>query len=391
VHSVATFLVYDFQTAYNPLPFICSGRSFYYMEVQLEEEDDHVRPFEFLTSAESLHPFLEKALHDDSQVDPSSKRVLHVGCGNSTVGEYLIRTFRVQSVLNIDRDKELLDQLKRRWQRQCAFSDPCPRPPCGDTMAFQCVDFCIEQVDAEDGGFDLVVDKSTLDCTLCSDRSSAALLVEMYRLLGPNGVYLVVSFHSKELMLPLLRDLPGADWRVDHFVMLRQMEDLNLTPQNIRTDHVYQPMDTILQSTEETCQPSPVWSTGTFKPDEQYRKALNVFLCRKQSSNQLALPSSRLDPEAIYEHVYRITDAWYQIHDPILTPRRRSQIEQDFAGRQHVPLSEAYRILFTPEEREQLDYEFFLEDWGAFHQSHPDLPNDTLSLLTAFEFIEEMQ
>ncbi len=360
--------------------------------MQGEDEDDHVRPFEFLTSAESLHPFLEKALHGDAQ-EPSSKRVLHVGCGNSTVGEYLIRTFRVQTVLNIDRDKELLNQLRRRWERQCATSDPSSGPRCDDNMAFQCVDFCKEQVDAENGSFDLVVDKSTLDCTLCSDRSSAALLVEMYRLLGPNGVYLVVSFHNKELMLPLLRDLPGADWRVDHFVMLRQMEDLCPAAQNMSTDHFHQPMDSIPShpSSEETCQPSPVWSTGTFQPDEQYHKSVNVFLCRKQSSNHQMLPSSRLDPEAIYEHIHRITDAWYQVHDPILTPQRRSQIEHDFAGRQHVSLSEAYKILFTPEEREQLDYELFLEDWEAFQQSHPGLPNHILSLTTAFDFIEEMQ
>ncbi|GAX10036.1 hypothetical protein FisN_25Lh115 [Fistulifera solaris] len=260
-------------------------------------------------------------------------------------------------------------------------------------MTFQCVDFCIEQVNAEDGSFDLVVDKSTLDCTLCADRSSAALLVEMYRLLGPNGVYLVVSFHNKELMLPLLRDLPGADWCVDHFVMFRQMEDLSPNAQNISTDHFHQPVDTIPSPpcAEETCQPSPVWSTGTFQPDEQYRKSVNVFLCRKQSSNHLALPSNRLDPEAIYEHILRITDVWYQIHDPILTPQRRSQIEQDFAGRQYVSLPEAYRILFTPEEREQLNYELFLEDWEAFQQSHQGLPNNTLSLFSAFEFIEEMQ
>ena len=354
-----------------------------------KDEKDVVHPFEFLTSAESLHPFLEKALHceDDSQT-PSSKRVLHVGCGNSTVGEYLIRTFGVvQSVLNIDRDHELLNQLRRRWQRQQTDAESGPRP---DGMEFQCVDFCVNQVDSADASFDLVVDKSTLDCTLCSDRSTAALLVEMYRLLGPNGVYLVISFHNKELILPMLRDLPGVDWQLEHFVMLRHLEDLSSTQHSKSTDHHYQPpppgdLSIDPNCAEETCQPSPVWSSGSFQPDEQYRTTVNVFLCHKSSN------STRLDPEAIYEHIHRISDAWYRVHDPILTPHRRSQIEHYFQGRQSVPLPEAYTILFTQEEREQLDYDLFLEDWYAFHQSHSHLPNDSLSLDTAFEFIDEMQ
>lgn len=356
-------------------------------EAHREEKDDNVSPFEFLTSAESLHPFLENALQRDSQA-PSSKRVLHVGCGNSMVGEYLIRSFGVQSVLNIDRDNVLLDQLKRRWQRQRTTSDPRLGPR-NEGMAFQCVDFCTEQVDSADGSFDLVVDKSTLDCTLCSDRSTAALLAEMYRLLGTNGVYLVISFHNKELILPMLRDLPDADWQVEHFVMLRHTEDLGSTIKN-DTSIDHQPIDSSSPNhpcTEETCQASPVWSSGAFQPDEQYRKTVNVFLCHKNS----IVNASRLDPEAIYEHIHRITDTWYRIHDPILTPQRRSQIELDFHGRNSVSLSEAYHILFTPEEREQLDYDLFLEDWNAFHQSHSHLPSSTLSLETALEFVEEMQ
>lgn len=346
-------------------------------------------PFEFLTSAESLHPFFQKALQSDSQL-PSSKRVLHVGCGNSTVGEYLIRTFGVQVVLNIDRDSELLDQLKRRWHRQNASSESSGLP--NDDMAFQCIDFCKEHVDSPDGSFDLVVDKSTLDCTLCSDRSTAALLVEMYRLLGPNGVYLVISFHNKDLIMPMLNELPGADWQVEHFVMRRHLEDLSTTKQHPSVEH-HRAIDSLASDSdpcsEETCQPTPVWSSGTFQPDEQYRKTVNVFLCQKNSYE--VLNSSRLEPEAIYEHIHRITDAWYRIHDPILTPQRRSQIEHDFHGRQNVNLSDAYHILFTNEEREQLDYDLFLEDWNAFHESHPHLPHDTLSLETALEFLEEMQ
>lgn len=116
---------------------------------------------------------------------------------------------------------------------------------------------------------------------------------------------------------------------------------------------------------------------------------MNVFLCHKNSSQ--GLPSKHLDPLAIDEHIHRITDAWYRIHDPFLTPQRRSQIEHDFHGRQHVTLSEAYLIMFTLEEREQLDYELFLEDWYAFHENHQHLSKETLSFEAALQFLEEMQ
>ena len=93
-------------------------------------------------------------------------------------------------------------------------------------MEFLTLDFTKESLPEHyNNSFDLVLDKSTLDCTLCSDIATASLLLEVYRTLKEDGgVYIVVSFHELDLLLPLLRDLPGALWDVECTTMERQVE-----------------------------------------------------------------------------------------------------------------------------------------------------------------------
>jgi hypothetical protein len=95
-------------------------------------------------------------------------------------------------------------------------------------MEFFTLDFTRQSLpDPYIDSFDLVLDKSTLDCTLCSDSATASLLLEVYRTLKTNGgVYIVISFHEMELLLPLLQDLPGARWTVEHTTMDRQIEKI---------------------------------------------------------------------------------------------------------------------------------------------------------------------
>ena len=53
----------------------------------------------------------------------------------------------------------------------------------------------------EDGSFDLILDKGTLDCILCGDNSTINIekvVNEIYRVLSNNGVYICVTYGLPE-------------------------------------------------------------------------------------------------------------------------------------------------------------------------------------------------
>lgn len=358
-----------------------------------------VRPFEWLTSAESLHAKLQQALvpHEGSpskqKNDDQDTRVLHVGCGSSVLGEYMVTNFNnvVQEVVNVDSDPEIIHSMQKRWTerrgRSRDFLEPTNNDD-DDKMKFVVADLCQESIpDESDGSFDVVVDKSTLDCLLCSDRGASSLISEVHRLLDPqNGVYLLVSFHHMDLLKPLLEDCPGTDWTLSHSVMYRNVEALvgvknndGTAPQSITNlEHVPLP-----ETIEDKLSP---WAPGRFQPNEVYHRTVNVIICRKQGNQSIVIP---LDHLAVYDHVNRCSDQWYQQQNPILTTKRAQQIRKAFPS--PLSLSESYRFLFTEEEREHLTYEAFLEDWTIFSERHPDLAKDEISSEAALCFLSEMQ
>ena len=86
------------------------------------------------------------------------------------------------------------------------------------------------------GYFDLVLDKSTLDCLLCAEMDVVArFLHKVYQALGvpastdndpvdapPSSwgeIYALVMFHLAKSVERLLTHLPGTDWHVEHEVI----------------------------------------------------------------------------------------------------------------------------------------------------------------------------
>ena len=73
----------------------------------------------------------------------------------------------------------------------------------------------VREMRFEDGSFDLVIDKSVLDCLLCyaeSHENTHRMLEEVRRVLCPTGLYLVVSLHSVK---DVLTHVQALDWRVN--------------------------------------------------------------------------------------------------------------------------------------------------------------------------------
>jgi SAM-dependent methyltransferase len=319
------------------------------------------------------------------------KRVLHIGCGSSILGEYLLqeRKFCIKEVVNADKDGDTLDMMRQRWDSQRQEHD-VDSDHTLDSLEFLQVDFCAEPIAYPDHYFDLVVDKGTLDCTLCSgDQATASLLGEIHRLLKPGGVYLLISFHHIDLLRPVLEDCPGADWDVTHSVMMRQVEDLISSTGKAAADYATQ---------EDVLSPasSAAWSSGCPEAGEMYRRTVNVLLCRRrQSDDNKAATSSALDIQAVCQHINKTHDQWFQRTHPMLTGKRKEELQQVFqqsaAADQLLDLPQSFQALFTDAEREHLTYEYFLEDWHAFGEKHTELPVDRMSYETAACFLDEMQ
>jgi hypothetical protein len=292
------------------------------------QNDDTIRPFEWLTSPSSLQQVL-------STIPDGNKQALHIGSGSSTVGEFLVEELSYERVLDVDKDEETLQGMKQRWCDKCAKTGM-------DSSRLQhvIVDFTTSTIEsAEDASFSLVLDKSTLDCTLCSDHATAALLVEVYRCLAVGGFYVLISFHEKDMLLPLLRDLPGAEWEITCQTMARQVEKLEG-----------------LGSTDNM-------STNSFiaNANSHLHPPLNVLLARKVGRQG---EHHGLSVDDVREHVHRVNDVWFQQTHPLVTRPRQQALQASFL--EPLPLEQAYQHLFTEAEREHLTYDLFLEDWEVF-------------------------
>lgn len=319
----------------------------------VEIDDTKIRPFEWLTSSDSVQPLIESL-----KLSGEKKKCLHVGCGSSTLGEVLVDSLDFDFVLNIDKDPEILERMEQRWANNNKNDD---------RNVYQCVDFMDHATILKESPFPLILDKSTLDCTLCSTDATTGLLSLVYHNLQEGGYYVIISFHSLQLLLPLLSELPGTNWTVTHQTMTRHVEDLKFSGSSSKSSQAAQVPDTFLST-----------------------KTVNIVICHKQQHRTL-------DWDKVQNHIEEINNTWYQTLNPLLSDERRLQLEQAFGfeGSDSTTttkdLPEAYQILFTQGERENLLYDHFLEDWEAYCETHSIDSPDKMSLDTALDFLQEMQ
>jgi len=348
----------------------------------------------------------------------ASRRALHIGCGTSTLGECLTRLGYAE-VVNADVDMEALAAMENRWHQRCADKDTAENDSGCGIMKWQHFDFSkIGGDDAscsaafESGSFDLVVDKSTLDCALCADDGAAGLIVSAYNALKcAGGIYFVVSFHHVDFVLPLLRDCPGADWSVEHTVVERKVDiPEHLVGRIAASTCVDGPV--LLNDTTTQIKQGSAWSSGSFQPDSEYRKSCNVFICRKggrrRSSEMSTGDDGLVHFDAVRDHLHKTSDEWFKKSNPMVTHTRESDLRTAFtehlasldtrrngpAG-DSLPLKICYDILFTEAEREHLTYDYFLEDWDVFKEKYgadsDGISADRMDLTTALLFLKEMQ
>lgn len=424
-------------------------------------------PFEWLTNFQSLrHLVLPSYIIEGVSSPPlgsaSHKRslklnALHVGCGTSTVGESLLclrekdvhgNQLQYGHVVNVDIDKDALDVMQHRWRQRELRTQKLGDITLGVIdwryLDFKSEESCRLALDPlyhnfmqsspchsknELGGyFDLVLDKSTLDCLLCSETDVVSVfLCEVYRALRiptleseysldleckhtSGGVYVLVTFHPLEFIQQLLSELPGAHWDIEYEVIKRKADIVN-TIDALEVDEVV-PGKNHLEFDPETYLPpvSSAWISGSFCPDEHYRKTITVFTCRRRINpkKEEAKQTYTLDRQLVREHIEATCDKWYQTTSPMVTNEREAILREDFEKaylsqqqadskvREEVALDlkTCYELMFTKEEKQVLPYDYFIEDWEAFCQNRrrgEDFPRDGMTIKTVIDFLKEMQ
>jgi hypothetical protein len=382
---------------------------------------------------------------------------LHVGCGTSTVGESLsllhervvkdaskclsetklMYKMHYGHVVNVDIDTDALQSMQSRWaqlqrrnshnkingEMDWGFIDFTKESTCRDAL-----DVFYRTSNVVDGGyFDLVLDKSTFDCLLCAESDAVTgLLCEVYRALRiPSkitndvdsdeliwgGVYILITFHPVEFVRDMLTQLPNAEWVVEHEVITREVENVGDTSAedfvcNTNIEEIITRYDKAANcivstgvktksiSTDEINQgKTSAWSSGKFCPDENYKRSISVFACRRICTTA---PNCILDRDAVRKHVEQCCNEWFKTTNPMVTVERENEISLAFASASTdnsgaIDLRQCYDILFTDSEKEHLTYEYFLEDWDAYCEMHCITAQTCMTLKVALDFLTEMQ
>ena len=428
-------------------------------------------PFEWLTNFQSLrHLVLPSYIVGDVSSPPPSSigsashkhalklNALHVGCGTSTVGESLLclrekdvygNQLQYGHVVNVDIDKDALGVMQHRWRQRELQTQQLDDITLG-VMDWRYLDFKSEEScrlaldplyrsllqslpnnsNNELGGyFDLVLDKSTLDCLLCSETDVVSVfLCEVYRALriptsrsessldadykhSSGGVYVLVTFHPLEFIQQLLAELPGAHLEIEYEVIKRKADIVN-TIDALEVDEVVSGKNQSEFDPDTYLPPaSSAWISGSFSPDENYRKTITVFTCRRllnpkqEESNQ----TYTLDRQLVREHIESTCDKWYQTTSPMVTNEREATLRLDFQNAILSPqraesslkeeevtldLKTCYELMFTEEEKQVLPFDYFIEDWEAYCQNlriGEDFPRQGMTINTAIDFLKEMQ
>ena len=147
-----------------------------------------------------LLPYLKKGQADFEILIP--------GCGNSSLGQQLYDEGYV-NITNIDISSVVIAQMHDKYIDK-------------SEMEYQKMDARNMQI--PDNCFDLIVDKALFDAQLCSiDNISSvnSLLKEMYRVLKPGGVYIIVSHAEPSRRLSYLTR-GGFRWSVEYIAVTKQ-------------------------------------------------------------------------------------------------------------------------------------------------------------------------
>ena len=155
-------------------------------------------PFDWLQTLPSLQTILFKYINKNDNI-------LHIGCGNSRLPETLSDE-GYENITNIDFSQKVIEQISKRYKKYY------PK------MKFKVMDI-LNMKEFEENSFEIVIDKGALDCILCGEKSKENFeksLSEIYRILCPDGKYIMISFNTP---LYIKKYLNEYDWLIEIFTI----------------------------------------------------------------------------------------------------------------------------------------------------------------------------
>jgi len=155
---------------------------------------DFQEAFDWLASWSDLQKEIQSVLSKDA-------RLLIPGCGNAPF-QLDMYDAGYENLVCGDNSPVVIDQMK-------AACEASNRQIQWDLIDATCMPY-------ESSSFEGVLDKALIDCLHCCKDSTQILrryLDEVFRVLKPGGILVVVSFHSELSMKTVLR---GRDWQISN-------------------------------------------------------------------------------------------------------------------------------------------------------------------------------
>jgi SAM-dependent methyltransferase len=129
-------------------------------------------------------------------------RVLVLGCGNSTLGEDMLRDGWDGEIVNVDFSAVVIEQMKKKYN-----DDFYGKMNGRKKMEWLCADVT-KTLPFPDGYFDLIICKGTFDAVLCSSGSASNaifMVQESVRLLANGyGVFFLVTYGTPDSRIVFL-------------------------------------------------------------------------------------------------------------------------------------------------------------------------------------------
>ncbi|KQK06474.1 EEF1A lysine methyltransferase 4 isoform X2 [Brachypodium distachyon] len=155
--------------------------------------------FDWYQSYQALRPLLRDCV-------PTSSRVLMLGCGNSLLSEDMVKD-GYEDILNIDISSVVIEQMSEKHM---------------DIPQLTYMQFDVREMSFfEDGSFDCIIDKGTLDAMMCGDdapHGASRMLAEVARLIRPGGIYMLITYGAPKERVTLLNQV-GCHWKVELYIM----------------------------------------------------------------------------------------------------------------------------------------------------------------------------
>jgi len=148
-------------------------------------------------------PMLFDCLKANTASIGKKNKVLHVGCGNSILGEELWKQ-GFGEIVNIDYSGAVIATMNKRTekvlqqlQQQQEDHQKSPLNP----SDLQYLEMDATDLKFESDSFDVVIEKGTFDSLSCNQGSEgliAGMVKEIARVLRPNGVFIMISYGTPE-------------------------------------------------------------------------------------------------------------------------------------------------------------------------------------------------